>query len=197
MKEYSLKADAKGLARIRAARGTMMIALLCATLALPGCSWFRKGGKEEKKVAENPSDMKPGPATPLPPPPSSPVETPRPVGLEPIPDSDMPKIYFDFDKFNIRADQLPNVEKCLKFLNDHKDTKVLVEGHCDERGTTEYNFGLGERRARAVFEYFKKNGIAPERLQTLSKGEEDPVDQGHAEAAWSKNRRCQFKRIHD
>ncbi len=121
---------------------------------------------------------------------SAPVEGPRPNKLKPA--VDMLIIYFDYDKSNIRPDQMERLEKDLKYLKDHPEVKVQIEGNCDERGTTEYNLALGERRAKTVLEYLTKNGIAADRLRVLSKGEENPADPGHTEEAWGKNRRDEF-----
>jgi peptidoglycan-associated lipoprotein len=124
-------------------------------------------------------------------PPSAPdVEHGEIVPLGPI--SQMEVIYFDFDKSDIRKDQLPRIEGDLKFLKDNPNVKAMISGHCDERGTTEYNFALGERRAQTVMNYFVNNGIPASRLSVLSKGEEEPAVQGHDESAWAKNRRCEF-----
>jgi len=118
------------------------------------------------------------------------VDHPPIVVDQPI--AGMEVIYFDFDKSTIRKDQMARVEGDLKFLKDHPAQKVMIVGHCDERGTVEYNFSLGERRARTVADYFAKNGVAGDRMNIQSKGEEEPVDAGHNEAAWAKNRRAEF-----
>lgn len=173
----------------------MLVLLLSGALSLEGCKWFRRGDKAEEKMTQTPAQYAPS-AEKMPDgtgvkPPSAPAETPRPTGLRPA--TPLLVIYFDFDRAEIRPDQLERLDNNLKYLKANPDSKVLVEGHCDERGTTEYNFGLGERRARAVSDYFTKNGVSGNRIQVLSKGEEEPVDPGHSEAAWVKNRRCEFK----
>lgn len=121
-----------------------------------------------------------------------PVESPRPTGLRPAGDK-LLVVYFDFDRSEVRPDQLERIDVNLRYLRDTPKAKVLVEGHCDERGTTEYNFVLGEKRARSVADYFISNGIAEDRIQILSKGEEYPVASGRDEEAWAKNRRVEFK----
>ncbi len=121
-----------------------------------------------------------------------PDESPRPTGLRPAGDK-MLVVYFDFDRSEVRPDQLERIDVNLRYLRDTPKAKVLVEGHCDERGTTEYNFVLGERRARSVAEYFIGNGIAEDRIQILSKGEEYAAVPGKTEEAWAKNRRVEFK----
>jgi peptidoglycan-associated lipoprotein len=105
----------------------------------------------------------------------------------------MAVIYFDYDDSRLRPDQIDRIDRNFRYLRDNPSVKVLIEGHCDERGTTEYNYVLGENRAKGVRDYFIRNGISPARVQILSRGEEDPIDPGHDETAWSKNRRCEFK----
>ncbi|MBI1783745.1 peptidoglycan-associated lipoprotein Pal [Candidatus Sumerlaeota bacterium] len=109
--------------------------------------------------------------------------------------AEMMTIYFDFDKSDLRPDQLDRIEKNLKYLKEHPELKIMIEGHCDERGTTEYNLALGERRAKSVMNYYVKNGIAADRIMMVSKGEEQPADPGHTEEAWSKNRRAEFDKV--
>ena len=101
-------------------------------------------------------------------------------------------IHFDFDKYNL----LPVAQQILKkkadWLWNNPDVSVIIEGHCDERGTNEYNLALGDRRAESARTYLINLGIAGSRLTTISYGEERPVDSGHNEVAWAKNRRAHF-----
>jgi len=101
-------------------------------------------------------------------------------------------VHFDFDKFNIKDSEKPILERKNQWMMDHPTAKVLIEGHCDERGTTEYNLALGDRRANACKQYLNLLGIDSNRLSTISYGEEKPIDLGHNEQAWFKNRRAQF-----
>lgn len=101
-------------------------------------------------------------------------------------------IHFDFDKFFIREDAKPVLEKNAQWLKKWKSVKVLIEGHCDERGTEEYNLALGEKRAKSTFDYLASLGISPERMQIISFGKSQPLDLGHDEIAWQKNRRAQY-----
>lgn len=101
-------------------------------------------------------------------------------------------VYFDFDRSNVRPSERSKVEDVAGFLKGNLSNKLLIEGHCDERGTEEYNRALGERRALAIREYLANLGIGPERVRTLSYGEDRPAVDGHDEAAWSKNRRGEF-----
>ena len=101
-------------------------------------------------------------------------------------------VHFDFDKYNIRPDAAEVLKRKAAWLKENVDVSVIVEGHCDERGTDEYNLALGERRADAAKKFLVSLGIQPNRLETISYGEERPLDPGHNEAAWAKNRRAQF-----
>ena len=101
-------------------------------------------------------------------------------------------VYFDFDKYNLRDDARRTLEQDAEILKNNPDVKVVVEGHCDERGTNEYNLALGENRANAARDYLVRLGIDAGRLSTISYGEERPVALGHDEAAWAQNRRVQF-----
>lgn len=102
-------------------------------------------------------------------------------------------IYFDFNKFTITDAAKPKLERIATALKDKPTWKILVEGHCDERGTNEYNMGLGEQRALATKRYLVSLGVSETRFQTVSYGEERPVDGGHSESAWAKNRRSEFR----
>lgn len=101
-------------------------------------------------------------------------------------------IYFDFDRSAIRPDQQAVMEANARWLRDHPDVRVLVEGHCDERGTREYNLALGDRRANSARQFLISLGIDPSRIDTISYGEERPADPGHNETAWARNRRAEF-----
>ncbi len=105
------------------------------------------------------------------------------------------RVFFDFDKANIRDDMLPVVEEDANWLKKHPTVKILIEGHCDERGTVEYNLALGEKRAKAVKEYLISSGVSPKNITIISYGKSKPLDPGHNEAAWSKNRRAELKII--
>jgi peptidoglycan-associated lipoprotein len=104
-------------------------------------------------------------------------------------------IYFDYDRNVIRADQLSRMEENLKLLQSRPDLRVKIVGHADERGTTEYNYSLGLRRAQSVEKYLLKNGIQTERVSVESRGEEQPADPGHNADAWAKNRRAEIKSV--
>lgn len=101
-------------------------------------------------------------------------------------------VYFEFDKAEVREDQLEVLKQNAAWIRSHATYKILVEGHCDERDTIEYNLHLGERRASSVQQYLIDLGIPASRFRTISYGEERPADPGHDEDAYAKNRRAEF-----
>ncbi len=101
-------------------------------------------------------------------------------------------VYFDFDRAEVKASERVKVEEVATYLKGQANISLLVEGHCDERGTEEYNRALGERRALAIREYLVNLGVSAERVFTISYGEDKPAVEGHTDAAWSKNRRGEF-----
>jgi len=98
-------------------------------------------------------------------------------------------IYFDFDQSDIRPESVDVLRAHAAYLLNNSGASITVEGHCDERGSREYNIGLGERRASAIKRFLQAEGVADSQINTISYGEEKPVDSGHGEAAWSMNRR--------
>ena len=101
-------------------------------------------------------------------------------------------IQFDYDRFFIREDAKPVLQANATWLQKFRSAKILIEGHCDERGTEEYNLALGEKRAKSTMEYLTSLGISPDRMKIISYGKSQPLDPGHNEVAWQKNRRSQF-----
>jgi peptidoglycan-associated lipoprotein len=99
------------------------------------------------------------------------------------------RVFFDFDKFDLKPPARATLDRQVAWLKQHANVRLSIEGHCDERGTREYNLALGERRANAVRSYLINQGIAANRLTTISYGKERPVALGNNEAAWSQNRR--------
>jgi peptidoglycan-associated lipoprotein len=112
---------------------------------------------------------------------------PAVVGASPLKDA-----FFDFDKAALRDDQKAALNEDVAWLKGNAGAKVLIEGHCDERGTVEYNLGLGERRAKAVKDYLIAAGVAADRISIISYGKERPFVLGHDESAWKWNRRGHF-----
>jgi peptidoglycan-associated lipoprotein len=105
-------------------------------------------------------------------------------------------IYFDYDSAAVKSSEKSKVQAVADALKSDFRAKVLVEGHCDERGTEEYNRALGERRALSVRQALAKQGVDASRVRTLSYGEDRPATQGHDEAAWRMNRRAEFVLLH-
>jgi peptidoglycan-associated lipoprotein len=101
-------------------------------------------------------------------------------------------IYFQFDQYDLSEEARKMLTEDAKVLSTHPSLKIQIEGHCDERGSNEYNLALGERRAVSAKLYLKKLGVQENMLSTISYGEERPADPGHNEEAWTKNRRCHF-----
>ena len=101
-------------------------------------------------------------------------------------------VHFKFDSAVVQDSEQANVASVAEALKADANAKLLIEGHCDERGTGEYNRSLGERRALALREALAKIGVDAARIRTISYGKDQPVDPGHNEAAWAKNRRGQF-----
>ena len=101
-------------------------------------------------------------------------------------------IHFEFDKSRLLPEAKAILRVKAEWLKANPEAQAIIEGHCDERGTNEYNLALGDRRAQSAKTYLVDLGIAPERLTCISYGEERPLDPGHNEAAWAKNRRDQF-----
>jgi peptidoglycan-associated lipoprotein len=150
-----------------------------------GCSSKKQVVEAPKKEAVKPAPKKPEPPKVVP-------KTPeRKEAIVPA-DLKFQTIYFDFDKSNIRSDQRSSLTKNAQLLNQYKTVKIRLEGHCDERGTEEYNMALGQRRADAVERFLSDYGISGSRITSISYGEMRPADSGHNDAAWAKNRRCEL-----
>ncbi len=102
-------------------------------------------------------------------------------------------IHFDFDKYDLKPKAMMILDEKAAFLREHPEVRVLVEGHCDDRGTNEYNLALGDRRANSAKNYLVRSGVADSRITTISYGEEQPLCMEQAESCWWKNRRAQFQ----
>lgn len=107
-------------------------------------------------------------------------------------DSPLKSVYFDFDSSSLRPDALAALRDNAELMQQYSDVYIQIAGHCDERGTQEYNLALGERRALTVRSHLIQLGVRSERLLTITYGEELPAVSGNSEAAYSKNRRCEF-----
>ncbi|GAB6271768.1 MAG: hypothetical protein STSR0003_16120 [Smithella sp.] len=111
---------------------------------------------------------------------------------EALTDLNVQNIYFDYDKSSIRPDAREILKANAEIFNKNGNAAIVVEGHCDERGTAEYNMALGERRAQETKQYLVNLGINASRIETISYGEERPLDNRSIEEAWAQNRRAQF-----
>jgi len=105
-------------------------------------------------------------------------------------------INFDFDRYDLKGRSRHTLTQIACLMFDQTELSLIIEGHCDERGSNEYNLALGEKRAKVAKDYLIEMGIEPHRISTLSYGEEMPLLMGHNEAAWSKNRRAHFEVFH-
>ncbi|MGE5218074.1 MAG: peptidoglycan-associated lipoprotein Pal [Chloroflexota bacterium] len=108
------------------------------------------------------------------------------------PSSALKEVYFDFDRYDLSGDARATLKASGDWLRSNPAVRVEIEGHCDERGTSEYNLALGAKRAQAAKDYLVSLGVAPGRVSTVSYGEEIPVCREHNESCWSKNRRDRF-----
>jgi len=187
----------------RAAQVTMM-SLLLAGLMITGCA------KRPATTAASAAAPAPAPPAAAPAPaPSSPAapssgaaaaapagaaaaQTPRPAPKEFMAVAALKEVYFDFDKYDVRPEDAKTLDANAAWLKSNADNLVLIEGHCDERGTNEYNLALGERRAKATMNYLVSQGIQANRITIISYGEERPVCTEKTEACWAKNRRASF-----
>ena len=118
------------------------------------------------------------------------------MAIDPLQDPTSPLakrvIYFDFDKSDIKSEYRPILQAHAEYLSAHPRVHVRLEGHADERGTREYNIGLGERRANSVRAYLTLQGVSASQIETISYGEERPVAMGHDESSWRLNRRVEI-----
>jgi len=155
-------------------------------------------------VEPAPAEPTPAPLQAPPPPPvadearvleqpivSAPPSQPAPPA---VPATDLSDIFFDFDRFVIRDDARSSLEANAALLNTQSGGKILIEGHCDERGTGAYNLVLGERRAQAAAQYLRELGVPSSTVQIRSYGKERPFCTEHSEACWQSNRRAHFAR---
>jgi len=104
-------------------------------------------------------------------------------------------VYFNYDEWDLKPAARENLRQKAVWLNSYAEYSIRIEGHCDERGTNEYNLALGDRRAEAAKKYLVNLGISEQRIESISYGEERPADSEHSEEAWVKNRRDEFRVI--
>jgi peptidoglycan-associated lipoprotein len=163
---------------------TTLISLTAASLLLTACSSTPL--KEPAPVAA----AKPAPAQPD----SRTVQTVDTQSVDPLddPKGELAKrsVYFDFDKYDLRDDGKPVVTAHSKYLVAHKDRKIIIQGNTDERGGSEYNLALGQKRAESVRKSLEVLGVPESRMEAVSFGKEKPKATGHDEASWTENRRA-------
>jgi peptidoglycan-associated lipoprotein len=131
--------------------------------------------------------------TVTPPPPPPPPPPPQPT-IDELFSRNVKDAYFDYDKADIRPDARDALSQTAQFLRSYPDVRVTIEGHCDERGSTEYNLALGDRRAQAAKDFLVSLGVTADRVDTVSYGKERPVCTDSNEACWQQNRRGHFIR---
>jgi len=172
----------------------MLLMLCCLTIVAGGCAKKEVVKEDESLTGSQPqvTGQMP-PATPAP----TPIAQEPVVKDETLTDSAMAAepfetIYFDLDSYVLRQDARDALDKNAQWLLKQATATVRLEGNCDERGSDEYNLALGEKRAKAAKSYLVTLGVPADRLVTISYGKEKPVDPGHNDAAWAKNRRVDF-----
>lgn len=167
------------------------IMVLASAMIFAGCA--RKQVKTEA-VAEEPTIAAELEEAGVPEPVEEPVEAaaPREAPAAPM---ELKAVYFDFDRHSVRTDAVPAIRNNADLMKADGDAKIVIEGHCDERGTDEYNMALGERRARAVKDYLATLGVDSSRIQVISYGNEKPFCTRHTEQCWQENRRAHFRRV--
>lgn len=177
--------------------------VICAVAALIGLGSVSCAKKQVQAAPPPPPPV----VTPAPPPPPPPAPKPAPPPPAPLTEDQifakmtldelrakqpLGDVFFDLDKSNIRDDARAPLQKNADWLLRWPTTRIAIEGHCDSRGTAEYNLGLGERRANAVKDYLVSLGVPSTRIVTVSKGKEQPFCREENEACWQQNRRGHF-----
>jgi peptidoglycan-associated lipoprotein len=206
---YDHASSSKEVAMNRSSAALILVPVIALGLAVAGCA---KRPATTQAAAPPPTGdvrprMEPTPPAARPTPPSTAVTPSRPSMTPPPPAamqparpaqkdfaavSDLKDVFFDFDKYDIKATQTEALDTSAKWLQQHGGHLVLIEGHADERGTNEYNLTLGERRAKATMDYLVSRGIQAARITITSFGEERPACADHSEGCWAKNRRAHF-----
>lgn len=166
--------------------GTLVI------LAIIAAQFIACGGSKKTGTFEPDPFPEPPPRQTQP----KPEEKPKPAK----PEMDEPKpdplvlstVYFEFDRSGLTPEAQATLAENARRLQQHSEANIRIEGHCDERGTVEYNLALGQRRALSVRDYLVSFGISRDRITVISYGKERPVDPRHTEEAWARNRRAEF-----
>jgi peptidoglycan-associated lipoprotein len=177
----------------------VMLAFVAAAI-LPLAQGCKKKPPTTTEEARPPVEQPAPPETRVPPPPAPPAAMPE-ESIETTPldvlntKGYLKDAYFDYDQSDLRDDARSALSGNAEWLKRFPSIQVLIEGHCDERGSEEYNLALGERRAASVKQYLQTLGVSAARMDTVSFGESKPGVQGHDESAWKWNRRGEFKVI--
>lgn len=163
--------------------------LLLSLVVLAGCG----GSKVQTLPVQEPEPTEvrePEPVAPAEPQP----ETKAVVEESPAVPFVLQNVYFDFDKYDLTSQALQTLAENARVLKAYPDARIVIEGHCDERGTVEYNLALGDKRAKAAKDYLVSLGVDASQISTISYGKEQPLDPSHTEEAWARNRRAEFER---
>jgi peptidoglycan-associated lipoprotein len=169
----------------------LIFLVILTVLSLGGCGCFMQQMAGEKAPPPAPAAQVVAPEVkpeiPVPAAPPAPAAAPAAVAAAMLTD-----VHFDFDKYNIRPGDAEILKKDFEWFKENPGQKARIEGHCDERGTVEYNLVLGQKRADSAKSYLMNLGVDGKLLETVSYGKEKPIDPGHNEEAWAKNRRAHF-----
>ncbi|OGL48727.1 MAG: peptidoglycan-associated lipoprotein [Candidatus Schekmanbacteria bacterium RBG_13_48_7] len=172
----------------------LMLGLLMMVCIFSGC---HKAPKSESQMRPAPTPEVVPEYIPAPEPPSwEPQQPAQPRSVDVIVSeskSILLDVHFEYDRFDLSSETRRTLVQIADWLMKNPGVKIMIEGHCDERGSNEYNLALGERRAKNCESYLVTLGIDSANLSSISYGEERPIDPGHNEIAWAKNRRCHFK----
>jgi peptidoglycan-associated lipoprotein len=163
--------------------GLTLLSVSAAALLLSACASTKKAEPVQEKPAATAPEAPAAPAEPV-------KQGPVAGSQDDLAQSAGDKVFFGFDKYDLSPEARATLDAQAKWLGTNSSVNVTVEGHCDERGTREYNLALGDRRANAVKNYLVAQGVATARVTTVSYGKERPMVLGHDEEAWSKNRRA-------
>lgn len=166
-----------------------LVAIISTGCAKSPTAEEQSGGEASVVVETLPKQVEPVPET------TAPTVTPY-AGTAPVAVMEMKRIHFDFDQYSLTDKARATLAANAEYLKANSGTRVSIEGHCDERGSDEYNLALGERRAVAAKGYLISLGIDGSRLQVISYGEEMPLLPGVGEEIWAKNRRAEFKPLY-
>jgi peptidoglycan-associated lipoprotein len=167
-----------------------ILMLACLTLGLFAAGCAKKKTTPVETAPTPPAEQPATTPTPVPA-----TETPAPPPVPPAASfTELATVYFALDSYALDDASRAVLDRNAKLLRDNADWTATVAGHCDERGTVEYNQALGEKRANSVRDYLVAAGVPAARVKTVSYGKEMPADDGHDESAWAKNRRAEFTR---